>query len=235
MKAAERETTESLLALTSSSSIQRSFREISGQIAGKSIVLGNEKAQTATTKYANRAKGETKRQRGQVVSNRACKRSRIADPSTAPVSAEVVKALHVAWCTYTAALMAQCSGVNQLQTRLASAELIGASVMVLECAKDPSLEGLTGIVSGSSKNCLYLASDLSNVGKDVDQGQGTAESEPRYRVIRVIRACAVLAVELPPKGGSSSLSTGARASRSSRAAQVCILHGEDTTFTPPNP
>jgi hypothetical protein len=240
-------TTESLLALTAapgSGVSEKAYRELYGQITGKSIVLGNEKVQTAAVKFSNRARVEVKRKRGQSMSRRESKRRGLGDASTVP-SVGSLELLHTLWVAYMRDVMGRCSGTAQLQSRMADVELVGARVSVLEYAKDASLCGLCGIVSGASANCLYLATLPVAAGPAIDAGAAVGAADGgvgdctvpvHYVVHRIVRAGAVLALSLPTKSAGrdtedySSLTSG-----NNRHAKVCILHGHDTCFTPPSP
>jgi len=237
-------TTESLLALTAapgSGVSEKAYRELYGQITGKSIVLGNEKVQTAAVKFSSRARAEVKRKRGQSMSRRESKRRGLGDASAVP-SAGSAERLHTLWVAYMRNVMERCSGGAQLQSRMAGVELVGARVSVLEYAKDAALCGLCGIVSGASANCLYLATlpvaagTAIDAGADVDAADGSVGDctvPVHYVVHRIVRTGAVLAVTLPTKNaGRDAKDPNSGNSGNNRHAKVCILHGDDTCFTP---
>jgi hypothetical protein len=244
-------TTESLLALTAapgSRVSEKAYRELYGQITGKSIVLGNEKVQTAAVKFSNRARAEVKRKRGQSMSRRESKRRGLGDASTVP-SVGSMELLHTLWVAYMRDVMGRCSGAAQLQSRMADVELVGARVSVLEYAKDAALCGLHGIVSGASANCLYLATLPGTAGTAIDAGAAVCAADGgvgdctvpvavpvHYVVHRIVRAGAVLALSLPTKSaGRDAVDSSSHTSGNNRHAKVCILHGHDTCFTPPSP
>lgn len=221
-------TVESLLSLCHSKSArsERHSKELSSSIAGKSIVLGNTKAQTQVIKYAHRVKNQMKRKRGQTLSKKECKRRGLADASAAPAPG-TTDVLHAAWKHYVSGIMTSCSGQHQLESRLASLELVGAAVTVLDYQEDANMIGLTGVVTGTTVECLFVATPSQQQELE-DGSKGRHEKTRRsYDIHRLVRSKALMKVVLPERGGQ-----GIKGGLES--ADFLVLHGADTTFTLPS-
>ena len=117
-------------------------------------------------------------------------------------------------------------------------ELVGARVYVLDAEKK-CLVGKVGIVTATSKNCLYLAVDSprsplmrpDTTSSMVDGSKETKEKQPivitaTQGALRVVREGAVLGLLLPSKASSfrSSKTAGALFTETTTAVEAPTLH-----------
>ncbi len=160
-------------------------------LQGKSIVLENVKARTEASKFVNRNKINLKRKE-MIISNKKMKKMKLLNFNEAP-SADQLNILNRLWKEYITKIMDSCKGLSQLQSRMNSAELIGADVMVIEYTPNAKYIGLKGVITAVTKNCYYFTDN--------------APSERKVR--QLIKDCAVIGVHLPRETENILLIKGA--------------------------
>ncbi len=132
-------------------------------LQGKSIVLENTRAQTEASKFVNRAKINLKRKEISM-SNKKMKQMKLLNVHEAP-NADQLEILNRLWKEYTIKLIDNCKSASQLQSRLNSAELIGANIVVLEYTPNTKYVCMKGVITAVTKNCYCFTENTSSTCK----------------------------------------------------------------------
>ena len=161
-------------------------------LQGRSIVLENTRAQTEASKFVNRTKINLKRKE-MSISNKKMKKMKLLNVKKEAPSADQLQVLNRLWKEYIIRLMETCKSLSQLQSRMNSAELVGADVMIIEYTPNAKYTGMRVVITAATKNCYYFTDSASSERK----------------VYQLIKDCAIIGVLLPRETDNILLIQGA--------------------------
>lgn len=186
-----------------------------------------------------------------LLSKTKMKKKHIASPRISMDKVTILK-MHSRWTKYMKGLLSSNLNQSQMQSRLQTAEIIGAGVIVVE-AKASRKVGCVGIVSATSLNCIFISCLQKKTAKaeqvsepcTIDSKEASsAENDTRahnkstdnaedytVNVVQLNRDDVVLGVILPSdQNNKSALQEDASTVFSLEGKKIGLLYGKNYFF-----